>query len=90
MSVDVFVGNGTSFGDMTNVTQVNGTNLNFTRTPTTNFYLLIKPQDGVTYGFMADITLNYYLYDPNCQVNKKWNGTDCIVDYEFYCASLTE
>lgn len=75
---------------MSQATQVNYTNLNFTRTPTTNFYLLIKPEENVLGGFQVNITLNYYLYDPNCEVNKRWNGTDCIVDYEFYCSSLTE
>ena len=23
-------------------------------------------------------------------INKKWNGTDCIVDFDSYCSSLTE
>ena len=36
------------------------------------------------------MTMRYYIYDPNCAINKKWNGTDCIVDYDYFCSSLTD
>ena len=34
--------------------------------------------------------MRYYEYDPNCPVNMAWSGTDCVVDHEAYCASLTD
>ena len=37
-----------------------------------------------------DILARYYTYDPRCMINMKWNGTDCVVDFDTYCASLTE
>jgi archaellum component FlaF (FlaF/FlaG flagellin family) len=33
--------------------------------------------------------MTQYEYDPNCDINKLWNGTDCAPDYITYCKSLT-
>jgi hypothetical protein len=50
---------------------------------------VITPVSGSTTGYSGSITFNYYVYDPNCDTNTVWNGTECLPDYVTYCASLT-
>lgn len=88
-SVQAYVASGTSSIDQDTQTQVSSSETNFTTPINKKLYLVVSPQNGATSGFDASFTINYYLYDPRCAINKAWNGTDCIVDYDYYCESLT-
>ena len=62
---------------------------NYTETPTGNYYLTLIPKSGTRMGdYEVDIDLNYYMYDPQCIQYTKWNGTDCVQQYDEYCKSL--
>lgn len=89
-AVHGYVANGADMSTLNNVTMVSIDALNFTQAPTKRLFLALKPQPGIDYGFKAEVLLRYYEYDPNCAVNMAWNGTDCVVDHEAYCASLTD
>jgi hypothetical protein len=52
-------------------------------------YLILQAEDGSDRGdYDAVIVFSYYEYDPNCIEFTVWNGTDCIPDYDTYCASF--
>ena len=64
--------------------------LNTTADIATDLFFVFSAEQGSDYGdYEANITFTQYEYDPNCDINKLWNGTDCAVDYISYCKSLT-
>ena len=66
--------------------------LNHTAPYSEQLYLLVTPDSGASKGDMKlSVTFRYYEYDPLCDPDfEKWNGTDCVAQYDIYCASLTD
>ena len=89
-AVHGYVATGDDMSTLSDVTMVSIDALNFTQAPTKRLFLALQPQPGIDYGFKAEVLLRYYEYNPNCAVNMAWNGKNCVVDHDAYCASLTE
>jgi len=83
-----------SYGDsITTITEreriVTSARTNFTEPPVGTYFLTILPAEGTRIGDqVVDIDFNYYRYDPMCVEFTKWNGTDCVQQYDEFCASF--
>lgn len=70
--------------------EVTYTNRNFTQPNTQQYYVVVKPKAGTTWGdYLVKFTAKFYTFDPGCPQFTEFNGVSCVANYTAYCESLT-